>query len=219
MKRSVMIEKITEVLIAYKKPHPLRIAIDGVDGAGKSILADELTRSLKNAGKKVIRASIDGFHRSENERYARGVDSPQGYFHDSFDYDAIKRSILIPLGEGGSLQYCTTVFDYRKDSPVQGNIQTADKNSILVFDGVFLLRPALIEFWDYKIFVKVSFKTVLQRVETRDQELFGSQEAVRERYLKRYIPGQKIYLRKIDPEKIADMVIINDDPLNPAILL
>jgi uridine kinase len=41
-------------------PHPTRVAIDGVDAAGKTTLDDELAEVLRERGRGVIRASIDG---------------------------------------------------------------------------------------------------------------------------------------------------------------
>ena len=218
MKRRKLIHNVTEFLFSLKKPHPVRVAIDGVDAAGKSILANELAESLRHVGRNVIRASIDGFHKPKKERYKRGTDSAEGYYYDSFDYNTLKKALLIPLGPGGNLQYNPAVFDYRTDSPIQESMQLAQQDSILLFDGVFLLRPELIEHWDYRIFVKVSFETVLQRVLLRDQHLFGSTEEVRNRYLKRYIPGQKLYLKESKPETNADIVIDNNDPSNPVII-
>lgn len=44
-------------------PGVTRVGIDGVDGAGKTCLADELAGVLQAQGAPVIRASVDGFHR------------------------------------------------------------------------------------------------------------------------------------------------------------
>lgn len=68
--------------------HPARIAVDGPDAAGKTTLADELAAVFRTRGRKVIRASIDGFHRPRAERYRRGEFSPQGCYHDTFDHEA-----------------------------------------------------------------------------------------------------------------------------------
>ena len=109
------------------------------------------------------------------------------------------------------------MFDFRNDRSVQMPVQIAPDDSVLLLDGIFLLRPELNRFWDYRIFLDISFATCLQRAVLRDQELFGSEDAVRERYLKRYIPGQRIYLGDGDPKKLADIVIDNNDPNNPVI--
>ena len=39
-----------------------RVAIDGVDGAGKTTFAEELADILRMLPREVIRASVDGFH-------------------------------------------------------------------------------------------------------------------------------------------------------------
>jgi uridine kinase len=40
----------------------VRVAIDGVDGAGKTTFANELAEVVGGLGRPVIRASVDGFH-------------------------------------------------------------------------------------------------------------------------------------------------------------
>ena len=53
------------------------VAVDGVDGAGKTYFADALAEALRRAGHTVFRASIDGFHNTRALRYARGATSPE----------------------------------------------------------------------------------------------------------------------------------------------
>ncbi len=95
-----------------------RVAIDGVDGAGKTHFADELGEVLRASGRSVIRASVDGFHNPRSIRYRLGRDSPEGFFHDSYDYEQLKAALLDPLSPGGSGHYRTAVFDHRSDRPV-----------------------------------------------------------------------------------------------------
>ncbi len=80
--RSFLITRI----LAFDLPHPVRVAIDGVAGSGKTTLANDLAPLCANAGRDVVRASIDGFHRPRAERYRRGSESPDGFYEDSFDY-------------------------------------------------------------------------------------------------------------------------------------
>ena len=56
-----------------------RVAIDGIDAAGKTRLAGELAPLIEARGRPVIRASIDDFLRPADERYRRGRESPRGY--------------------------------------------------------------------------------------------------------------------------------------------
>jgi len=214
MKRPELLELLGGLLLEREPPHPLRVAIDGPDGAGKTTLADELAELL--AGKRpAIRAGIDGFHNPRELRYRRGPDSPEGYFLDSFDYEALRAILLDPLGPGGTRRYRRALFDYRADEKVAAPEEEASDDSILLFDGVFLLRPELRAFWDFSIFVQAGFDETLRRAEERDRELMGGADAVRERYRKRYIPGQELYFSSCAPQEVADVVIDNADVSQP----
>ena len=213
--RSAVIHELACKIHALEFQHPTRVAIDGIDGAGKTWLADELVEPLGELGRPVIRASIDGFHRPRSERYRRGEASPEGYYRDSFDNAALTSILLEPLGPSGDRRFRTAIFDYRSDGSVRQRLQTADRCAVLLFDGVFLLRPELERFWDFKVFVKTSFASALERVTTRDAPMFGSRHATRDRYLARYQPGQRLYFAESMPEQSADVVIINDDLARP----
>lgn len=216
--RSDVIRELTAKIHSLKLGHPARVAIDGIDGAGKTSLADELVEPLASFGRPTIRASIDGFHRSRAERYRQGQDSAEGYYRDSFDHAALEAALLRPLGPAGSRRYRTAIFDHRADRPVRQELQTADSTAVLLFDGVFLLRPELVHLWDFTIFVKTTFAIALERVVSRDASAFGSGAAARDRYESRYQPGQRLYLAEADPEQHADAVVINEEVSRPRIV-
>ncbi len=201
-----------------RRPHPLRVAVHGVDAAGKTTLADELVAPMAARGRPAIRASIDGFHRARVERHRRGAESPEGYFLDSFDHDAIHANLLGPLGPGGTRRHRTAAFDHRTDRAVHRPELLAPQRAVLIFDGVFLMRPELADGWDFRIFLAVDFEITLARAIERDRALFGGASATELRYRRRYIPGQRIYLRALRPLELADVVIDNSDPSRPRVL-
>ncbi|MEK6321144.1 MAG: uridine kinase [Acidobacteriota bacterium] len=186
------------------------MAIDGLDAAGKTTLAQELAPLIQAHGRPVIRASIDGFHNPARIRYQRGATSPEGYYHDSFNYQALVELLLTPLGPDGALQYCSAVFDHRTDSEIQVPLKAAEVNAVLLFDGIFLLRPELREHWDFTVFVEAAFEVTLARAMQRDLALFGSAEEVRKRYEQRYIPGQELYFEECQPKERAKVVVDNN---------
>jgi uridine kinase len=216
--RALLLEQVARHIASVKCSHPFRVAIDGVDAAGKTTFADELVGPLQKLGRHVIRASIDAFHHPRSVRYRRGTDSPEGYFFDSFDYAALKSVLLTPLGPDGDLRYQTDVFDYRQESPVCSTKYQAEPDSILIFDGVFLLRPELTGCLDLTIFLDVNFEAAVERATQRDQSLFGSAENIEVRYWRRYVPGQRIYLQTCRPKEYADIIIDNNDLLKPSIV-
>ena len=214
----MVLEVLTDAVTRARRPHPVRVAIDGIDAAGKTVLADELATQVVSRGWPVIRASIDGFHLPRAERYRLGPESPEGYFRDSFDYPVLRSELLDPLGPGGDRRYRTAVFDFEADRPVTPPQQHADPDAVLLFEGVFLLRPELDGVWDVTVFVEVSFEEALRRARKRDVRLFGSEAEVEDRYRTRYLPGQRLYLRECRPERRADYVLANDHPDRPQLV-
>ena len=217
--RARCLEALARLILRVERPHPVRVAIDGPDAAGKTILANELAPLLESSGRPVIRASVDDFHRPRAARSARGPESPEGYYFDSFDYPALRAALLDPLGAGGDRRFRRRVFDFRTDKPVAAPTETAADNAILLLDGVFLLRRELIDLWDFRVFVAVPFAETQRRAATRDLALLGDEEAVRHRFAVRYVPGQQLYYGRTHPQVKADVVIDNVDPDLPTLRL
>jgi uridine kinase len=211
MERAALLEVLAERIAGVQRPHPVRVAIDGVDGVGKTTLADELVSPLQCRGLPVIRASVDGFHNPRSLRYRLGRASPEGYSLDSFDYQALIRHLLGPLGPGGLLRYRRAVFNYRTDSAVSAPLETAPPHAILLFDGIFLHRPELLTYWDFSIFLDASFTATVRRAAQRDG---GSPEPDAPENL-RYVEGQKLYMQRCDPKRVAALVINNENLASP----
>ena len=95
--------------------------------------------------------------------------------------------------------------------------EVAAVDAVLLFDGVFLLRPELAEAWDLRIFVVVRPEESLRRALDRDRDLFGSRDEVGRRYRTRYLPGQRLYAARVRPAERADVVVENDDPARPSL--
>jgi uridine kinase len=59
--REILLSQLADIIASIDHSHPLRVAIDGIDAAGKTTLADELVPLLEQQARSVIRASIDGY--------------------------------------------------------------------------------------------------------------------------------------------------------------
>jgi uridine kinase len=214
--RDDLLIRLAEAVSSVTVAHPMRVAVDGAPAVGKTTLADELAVVLRAQGRDVIRASIEEFLLPRAQRYRRGEDSAEGCYHDSFDFAALHRVLLDPLGPGGDRRFQTAVYDRDRDNPLSPPVTTAPADAVLVFDGVFLLRPELIDRWDLSIFVSAPFEKTLDRARTRDQT--GSKPAaeVERRYRSRYIPSQQFYFDTARPVDHADIVVHNAEPQQPA---
>ncbi len=217
--RDRVISRLVGLIARRAGIEPLRVGVDGVDGAGKTRFTDELVEPLTEAGVTVLRASIDGFHHPARIRHRRIAEDPaHSYYEDSFDYPALRRSLLDPLGPDGNRQVHTRVFDYRHDAHIDEAPRVVPVDTVLLFDGVFLLRPELRGCWDLTVFLAVRVGTALERALDRDEARFGSSEDTARKYRRRYIPGQELYLRMARPEEHADVVIDNDNLAAPRIV-
>ena len=219
MTRGSCVARLASMIAAVQRAHPARVALDGVDGAGKTHLADELVGPLSRGGRQIIRASIDGFHFPRADRYKRGRESADGYFRDSFNYEQLRSQLLDPLGPGGSRRCRTATFDYRVDSPVDAPLLTADPDAILLVDGVFLQVPQLAGAWDFVVWVEAPFETTVERAVRRDTARGGEEEATRAAYAVRYVPGQRMYLDSCEPKINADVIFENSDFDEPRLTL
>ena len=197
--------------------HPTRVGIDGVDASGKTSMANELAEKLRPSGRQIIRVSVDDFHNPRAIRYQKGQNSPEGYYFDSFNYEAIVSKVLKPLGPDGDLSYEKAVFDFKTDARISSPREVAKRDAILLMDGIFLFRPELVNFWDLKVFLDVDFETTFRRAIKRDGYYLGSEQETISKYTERYVPGQKLYLQEARPKDRADIVIDNTDLANPAI--
>ena len=211
-----LLSRIVAATVALHPERIIRVAIDGVDGAGKTTLADALAPVVAAQGRPTIRASVDDFHHPRALRYARGRYSPDGFYLDSYDYDAFRTLLLDPLSPDGSGRFVARHFDLDNDRPFDLTTQQAPPSATLIVDGIFLHRPELRAYWDLSIFLKVDFDVSVPRGAQRGPN-FGAADPTSPSN-QRYVGGQKRYLGECDPEQRADIVIAYNDLREPKIL-
>lgn len=215
--RDEVLSRLAEVIDAVKTKHPVRVAIDGRPAAGKTTLADELALVLRSKGREVIRASVDSFLWPRAQRYRRGMYSPEGCYYDSFDYDALYRVLLDPLGPDGDRRYQVSIYDRATDAVIFRPFTTASADAVLLFDGVFLLRPEQIDRWYLRIYLSVTFEKTLDRARRRDLMQHGSTATIDRFFRERYMPAQELYLTECRPTDHADIIFHNDEPERPRV--
>lgn len=180
------------------------VAIDGVDGAGKTSFANKLANILEGHGREVVQASIDSFHNCRAIRYRRGKHDPDGFFLDSYDYDSFRHHLIDPFRTGATTIE-TARFDHKTDEIVTSSRCKAGADAILLIDGIFLHREELYKLWDFSIFLDVPFTVSYRRMAARD----GSDPDALAASNHRYYQGQRLYLAQCNPGARATIIVDN----------
>jgi uridine kinase len=207
-------QHVAEEILALPADRVRRVAIDGVDGAGKTHFATELGEELTGRGATVITASVDGFLNPPRTRHRRGRDSEEGFYRDSFDYGRMCRLLLDPLSPRGTGEYVRAVYDVRREREVRVLPELAPDDAILLVDGIFTHRDELIRYWDYSVWLEVPFDVAIPRGAGRG---YGDPNPGSPKN-RRYIGGQRLYMAECHPDRRATVVIDNSDLHNPTLV-
>lgn len=212
MKSTLTENELLEVLkekiegLAHQKSKPFRIAINGIEGTGKTVLAKKMTQFLVQAGLNAIHVSIDGFHFNKEHRYRQGRNSAKGYYEDSYDEQSFIDKVLLASQKTPSTIALAT-HDLETDYYLDIEAVGIANDAILITDGAYLLKKIYQPHWDLKIYLKTDFETALTRGSARDAKQFGSVEAAKEKFKLRYHQASQMYIRDCQPEQIADIII------------
>jgi uridine kinase len=186
-KRGAVLQRVADA-VPRVDGRRARVAVDGIDGAGKTWFADDLARVLTGRGLAVQRLSIDDFLAPEVVRYARGRRSPEGYWLDSHDLPRFVRAVTAEPAGGPP--------------------------GVVVVDGIFLHRDELVDLWDLRLFLDVAPELGFARMARRDGR--SADPAAKENV--RYSEGQKLYLAACDPPSRAHLVVDNTDVTTPTLV-
>jgi len=189
--RYIVLEELGDALAQLAAGRLTRIGIDGVDGAGKTLLAEEVAQLLTTRGRPCLRVSLDQFERPIEGRYARGEYSPDGYYLDTFDLGRFRALVLSVEGPS---------------------------EAVIVCDGVFLQRAELADLWDATVFVEADLDVAAQRGAERNLVWFDSLDETHERYRVKYMPAQRRYIEEQRPHERADFVFRNTDLQQPELI-
>ena len=190
------------------KQKTVRVAINGIEGTGKTVFANKFTEYLNQKGKSALHISIDGFHFNREHRYRQGRDSAVGYYEDSYNELAFVEKILV-ASQNEPPTIITATHDLETDKYLDTAPIEIENNTIIITDGAYLFKPNYRKHWDIKIYLKTDFQTASMRGIKRDVELLGGLKEAIDKYNNRYHKASKIYIQKNQPEELADIIIDN----------
>ncbi|MEV7660477.1 uridine kinase [Paenarthrobacter sp. NPDC089316] len=191
------------------------VGIDGVDGSGKSTFASGFSQALTAMeGRPIVTIHVDDFLNLQEVRHSRGRTSPEGFWLDTYDYAALEKFVLAPLGNGGDGLYRPAVTDARRNLTLHAEPLEAPDDAIVLVEGMFLHRDGMAGRWDYSIFLDVPFTETARRMSIRD----GGSTDPEHPSMRRYVGGQRLYFEQAQPWTRASRVIDNTCPDKPRLL-
>ncbi|WP_284977599.1 uridine kinase [Arthrobacter sp. fls2-241-R2A-200] len=163
--RADLLGILADDLVALGRGRHL-VAVDGVDGSGKTTFTKRLAARVQ--GRAVVTIHVDDFLNLREVRHRRGRTSPEGFWLDTYNYAALTSEVLVPLGKGGDGRYRPSITDARRNLTINSEIRTAPNDALVLVEGMFLHRDELLDHWDYSAFLDVPFAETARRMSLRD---------------------------------------------------
>lgn len=188
------------------------IVIDGVDGSGKSMLADRLVGALAEAGTPAVLLRVDDFR----QPIAWGHDAraeADVYYEDYYDLALLDRGARAFLE--GAAGFDIPMFDSRTERH-QGRRAIAFSGAALaVVEGVFAQRVPIIHQAAARdaaaiIYIETSRDEARRRILARDTARGRTIADVTHRIDARYFPAQDRYVREHEPLARANALVVHE---------
>jgi uridine kinase len=168
------------------------IAVDGLDGSGKSRFAAALAEALSAAGSRASLIHVDDFRRP-------------------LDFSGLPP-------EAEAALYYDRYFDFAAlDAALATFLEDQAAGAVTVLEGVMPLRATLPPGAPL-IVLEVSAAEARRRIVARDQAKGRTPEEIAARIERRYFPAQARYRAAFDPSGRADLMIDNEDWARPRVV-
>ena len=168
------------------------IAVDGLDGSGKSRFAAALAAALQALGRPATLLHVDDFRRP-TDFVGLGAAEESGLYYDRyFDFAAVGREL-------------------------QARARAAADGGVTILEGVMVLRATL-PLGTPLVVLEVSADEARRRIVARNQAKGRTPAEIAGRIDRRYFPAQARYRAAFDPLGRADLVVDNEDWTRPRIV-
>ena len=180
------------------------VAISGIDGSGKSTIADEVAAVLTAEGRRVALVRLDDWRTPARVRFI--ADDPAPHFLDhAYRFDDLFTQLVDPLVRDGSLHLVVDSYPAGADEPVR-RLVSHDQVDLVVVEGIFLLERGVRERFDRTYWIDCPAEVALGRALGRNQE-GRPPDQLRHDYETIYQPAQQLHLERAAPLANADVVV------------
>ena len=183
------------------------VGISGIEASGKSTITDELANRLSTLGHDVLVIRGDEFSTTKAVRN-NNPDTVRGYLDDAYDYSHLSLRVLEPLRSAAVTEISYVSTDPETDDAVESHARVSER-ALVIVEGVLLFRGPMLDQFDLRIWVDVSFDESLRRAVMRPRDLhyYGDAESIVSRYESRFHPAQKIHAREDRPQLTSHVIV------------
>ncbi|UTT42360.1 kinase [Exiguobacterium aurantiacum] len=185
---------------SHEQERPIIVAIDGLSGAGKTTLVNQLRGIVPNE----MIFHIDDFIVERSRRYDTGEPEAIEYYTLQWDVDLLVETLFKPLQEGQAT-LTLPYYDRDRDEVINRTVEIAP-TAIVLIEGIFLLRDEWRAYFDYVVYLDCPQEVRYERVLNRDTYIGDLSERL-DKYERRYWPGETHYLKTVNPKAKADHII------------
>ena len=190
-----------------RRRKPLLVAISGVDGSGKSRLAQRLADLLEQDGRRVALIGIDPWQNPQTVRFS-ATDPGTHFYRHAIRFEELFTRVIDPLITERALHLETSGIRTDRDAWEPLVYRHRDVEIVLI-EGIFLFRRDLVRRYDLRIWVECSLETALRRALARNVEN-RPLDALRADYAQIYHAAQRVHLALDNPRAAADLLVDNE---------
>lgn len=207
------IDQVIEVIhVCRQQRSPevsLLVALSGIDGSGKSTIAQRVVGGLENRGLNAVSIGLDAWHHPPAKRFSK--EAPAAHFYENaFRFAELFEVLINPLKQNRAAHVTVELTRLPENDLIEHTFDLADLD-VIVLEGIFLLKKELRENYDLAFWVECSFETALRRALQRNQEGLSEAEILRD-YQTIYFPAQRIHFATDEPMANVNGIIRNDEP-------
>lgn len=187
-------------------PNRTIIAVDGIDGSGKSYFGRNLAEACRQRGIEPVLLTVDQF-RQPTRWNEPGADETELYWSSYYDLEAADACLSAFLE--GANSHAVPVFDNVVERVTGARELDMADREVLILEGVFTLRiPAVAR--ALLAYLQVSFEEAQRRIVERDMPKGRTRAEVQRRIDMRYFPTQRRYIAEYGPQDRAHVIIDNE---------
>ncbi|MGK7942389.1 MAG: uridine kinase [Crocosphaera sp.] len=201
------VNQIAEMRSQISINRSLLVAISGIDGSGKGVVANELFNLLKAQGFKIALIGLDPWHHPQNVRFNK-TNPAQHFYENAFRWEELFSSLILPLKYEKKISLETDLIDLKTDKFYSYTYDLQDID-IIIFEGIFLFKEPFIKEYDLTLWIDCSFETALKRALLRGQEGLTEEQTIHD-YETIYFVAQAIHSKQDNPREVASLIIHND---------